>query len=97
MTQYTKTIGVNPLWEDLTTNASLQEDSNYLCQNVGAKELFMFEGDTQPSNTEIGVIVPKYEKQYIAQKKPPTKFWVRINNDDPNGQSGRIIISTSQI
>lgn len=95
MTQYTKTIGVSPLWEDLTTNASLQEGSNYLCQNVGAKELFIFEGDTEPSNTEIGVILPKYEKQYILQSSSPTKFWVRINNDDPNGQSSRIIISNS--
>ena len=93
MTQYTKIIDVAPTWVDLTTALTLVAGSTYLCQNVGAKELFIFEGDDQPSTTEIGVIVPKNSKQYILQKESPTKFWVRINNDDVNGFSGRVVVS----
>jgi hypothetical protein len=95
MTQYTKIIDVTPTWVDLTTEATLEEGLTYLCQNVGAKELFIFEGDSQPATTEIGVIVIKNSKQYILQKESPTKFWARINNDDVNGFSGRVVISVA--
>ncbi len=89
----TETIEVLPVWTNLTSNAGLLADGKYICQNIGAKEVFLFEGETIPADEEIGVLLPKHEYIGILQIGTELKFWVRVNNYDPAGQSGRIVIS----
>jgi hypothetical protein len=89
----TETIEVLPIWADLTANAGLAADGRYICQNIGAKDLFLYESDTIPSDSEIGILVPEHEYIGLLQIGTELRFWARINNDDPAGQSGRLVIS----
>lgn len=90
----TQTIEVTPTWVNLTDTAGLLEDGRYICQNIGAKGIFLFESETIPDASEIGILLDTHKYIGILQNGTILKFWARVNNYDPTGSSGRMVVSS---
>jgi hypothetical protein len=89
MANNTITLEIVPIWIDLTTNAPLADGSKYVIQNIGGNHIFLFEGDTMPDQTEIGLVLDRHDYLALIQKDLATKFWVRGGSESNN----RIVLS----
>jgi hypothetical protein len=79
MSDNTKILNVTNQWQDLTTNVPLDEGSSYIVQAVGSSLLYLFEGENEPAQTDIGLLIDSHKHLNILQNALPTKFWIRSN------------------
>ena len=89
MANNTITLEISPVWIDLTANAPLADGSKYVIQNIGGHHIFLFEGDTAPAQTDIGLVLNRHDYLVLIQKDLATKFWARCGSESNN----RIVLS----